>query len=353
MTNNIRVLHYLNQFFGGIGGEEHANAPPEAQDGPVGPGRLLQSMLAGLRRRVRRRHDCVRRQLHRRERTGGHRRHRSDIFDQYKPDLVVAGPAFDAGRYGVGCALVCRAATERGIPAITGMHPENTGVLTHRLHITAVPTSTEASGMQPAIQAMVDLGLRLAAGEELGSAVDEGYIPRGIRKEKMHELNGADRAFNMMMTRVKGEEYLSEVLVPGYENVAPAPPITDMSSANLALVTSGGLVPKGNPDNQVGGRARDFFSYSIDGLDRLSTDDWESVHMGFSTVHLNTIDPSYVLPLPIVRDMEEEGVIAGVYPNFLSTTGNGTPVTTARRMGSEIGQELREAGIDGVLLVAT
>lgn len=207
--------------------------------------------------------------------------------------------------------------------------------------------------MQPAIAAMSSLGLRLAAGEELGSAVEDGYIPRGIRKEKLHDLNGADRAFNMMMARVNGEEYLSEVLVPGYENVAPAPPIKDMSTANLALVTSGGLVPKGNPDNQVGGRARDFFSYSIDGLDRLSTDDWESVHMGFSTVHLNTIDPSYVLPLPIVRDMEEEGVIAGVYPNFLSTTGNGTPVTTARRMGSEIGQELREAGIDGVLLVAT
>ena len=352
MSNNIRVLHYLNQFFGGVGGEEHANAPPESQDGPVGPGRLLQSMLqaAGGGSVV---GTIVCGDNYIVENEDAAIAAIGDIFDRYKPDLVVAGPAFDAGRYGVGCALVCRAATERGIPAITGMHPENTGVLTHRLHITAVPTSTEASGMQSAIQAMVGLGVRLAAGEELGSAVDEGYIPRGIRKEKMHEMNGADRAFNMMMARVNAEDYVSEVLVPGYETVAPAPPIRDLSSANLALVTSGGLVPKGNPDNQVGGRARDFFSYSIDGLDRLSTDDWESVHMGFSTVHLNTIDPSYVLPLPIVRDMQEQGVIAGVYPNFLSTTGNGTPVTTARRMGSEIGQELREAGIDGVLLVAT
>ncbi len=350
MSNNIRVLHYLNQFFGGIGGEEHANAPPEAQDGPVGPGRLLQSMLPSGGSVV---GTIVCGDNYIVENEEAAINDIGEFFDRYKPDLVVAGPAFDAGRYGVGCALVCRAATERGIPAITGMHPENTGVLTHRLHITAVPTSTEASGMQPAIAAMARLGVRLAAGEELGSAVEDGYIPRGIRKEKLHDLNGADRAFNMMMARVNGEEYLSEVLVPGYENVAPAPPIKDMSTANLALVTSGGLVPKGNPDNQVGGRARDFFSYSIDGLDRLSTDDWESVHMGFSTVHLNTIDPSYVLPLPIVRDMEEEGVIAGVYPNFLSTTGNGTPVTTARRMGSEIGQELREAGIDGVLLVAT
>ena len=352
MTNKIRVLHYLNQFFGGIGGEEHANVPPEVHDGPIGPGRLLQSTLqAAGGGSVVATIVCGDNYIVENEQTAIEAI--GAFFDRYKPDLVVAGPAFDAGRYGLGCALVCIEASARGIPSITGMHPENTGVLTHRLQITAVPTGAEASGMQPAIRDMASLGIRLAAGEELGPAVEEGYIPRGYRNETMHERNGADRAFDMMMARVNGEDYVSEVLVPGYETVSPAPPIKDMSRANIALVTSGGLVPKGNPDNQVGGRARDFFSYSIDGLDRLSTDDWESVHMGFSTVHLNTIDPSYVLPLPVVRDIEEEGMIAGVYPNFLSTTGNGTPVTTARRMGAEIGLELRQAGIDGVLLVAT
>ena len=41
----MRVVHYLNQFFGGIGGEEKADAPPQIQQGVVGPGRLLESVL--------------------------------------------------------------------------------------------------------------------------------------------------------------------------------------------------------------------------------------------------------------------------------------------------------------------
>ena len=40
-----RVVHYLNQFFVGVGGEEAAGKPPSRIDGPVGPGRRLQALL--------------------------------------------------------------------------------------------------------------------------------------------------------------------------------------------------------------------------------------------------------------------------------------------------------------------
>ena len=35
----------LNQFFGGIGAEEHAGIGLEIRDGAVGPGKLLESLL--------------------------------------------------------------------------------------------------------------------------------------------------------------------------------------------------------------------------------------------------------------------------------------------------------------------
>lgn len=54
------------------------------------------------------------------------------ILDRYRPDVVIAGPAFDAGRYGLACAAVCRLASAQGIVAVTGMHPENPGILTDR-----------------------------------------------------------------------------------------------------------------------------------------------------------------------------------------------------------------------------
>ncbi|HEY7089315.1 MAG TPA: glycine/sarcosine/betaine reductase selenoprotein B family protein, partial [Tepidisphaeraceae bacterium] len=41
----MRVAHYLNQFFGGIGAEEHAGKGLEIRTGAVGPGKLLESLL--------------------------------------------------------------------------------------------------------------------------------------------------------------------------------------------------------------------------------------------------------------------------------------------------------------------
>ena len=42
----LRVLHYINAFFGGLGGEEAAHTAVSLQDGALGPGRLLEQILA-------------------------------------------------------------------------------------------------------------------------------------------------------------------------------------------------------------------------------------------------------------------------------------------------------------------
>ena len=41
----MRVVHYLNQFFAGLGGEDKAGAPLEVREGAVGPGLLLEQLL--------------------------------------------------------------------------------------------------------------------------------------------------------------------------------------------------------------------------------------------------------------------------------------------------------------------
>lgn len=43
----MRVVHYVNQFFGGIGGEEAAGSPLEERGHAVGPGLLLEQILGG------------------------------------------------------------------------------------------------------------------------------------------------------------------------------------------------------------------------------------------------------------------------------------------------------------------
>ena len=41
----MRIVHYLNQFFAGIGGEDRAETPPGARAGAVGPGLALQAIF--------------------------------------------------------------------------------------------------------------------------------------------------------------------------------------------------------------------------------------------------------------------------------------------------------------------
>ena len=45
MSQGLRVVHYMNQFFGGIGGEDKAMVGPEVRDGAVGPGMAIQKTL--------------------------------------------------------------------------------------------------------------------------------------------------------------------------------------------------------------------------------------------------------------------------------------------------------------------
>ncbi|MGH6944455.1 MAG: glycine/sarcosine/betaine reductase selenoprotein B family protein, partial [Geminicoccaceae bacterium] len=48
----LRAVHYLNQFFAGIGAEEHADRPVEVRDGVLGPGRAFEQAWNGEARIV-------------------------------------------------------------------------------------------------------------------------------------------------------------------------------------------------------------------------------------------------------------------------------------------------------------
>ena len=350
MTDGLKVVHYLNQFFGGIGGEEHANTPFQVKIGPVGPGNALQQIL-GDRAEVVATFICGDNYFVEEAASGA--RDASAALEEIKPDVVIAGPAFDAGRYGVAAAQMCIIAKSAGIPAVTAMHPDNVGYTTLRSDLVCLPTGTRASEMQDALSRMADLALRLGNGEQLGPASKEGYLPTGLRKAIVREKPAWERAIDMLEARVADEDYSSEVLIQQYETVPPPMPVADLSSITLGLVTSGGLVPRGNPDRQVSGNAQQAFKYSIEGITELALDEWESVHGGFNTKYLNTKNPNYVLPLPVLRQLEDAGVIGSIYPNFFSTVGNGTAVTNAKRMGAEIAREFKDAGVTAALLVAT
>lgn len=349
MGQPARIVHYVNQFFGGIGGEDKADTPLQVREGPVGPGRAIQQIVGAQGTVVATLiggDDYV---AEREDEAGAAIR---EALERHRPDLVLAGPAFDSGRYGLGCALTCRVAQSLGVAAVTGMYPDNAAIITHRRELLAVPTGLDPTEMKAILTRMVGLGLRRVHGEPLGSAAEEGYIPRGIRRLVLKDKVGYERAVDMLLAQIAGRPVASEIQVQQYDRVPPAPPVGDLSRSIIGIVVSTGIVPRGNPDHLPGARALAAGRYSIDGLGSLDVARWESAHGGFNTKILNTRSPDYALPLGTLRALEAEGAIGGIHPWFYSTVGNQTAVGPARAIGRRVAEEFRDAGVAAVLQVS-
>jgi glycine reductase len=346
----IRVIHYINQFFAGIGGEDKADAPFEVREGAVGPGRALQ-MALGDRATIVRTLVCGDNTFH---------ETRDDVIEaalkaltEVQADLLVAGPAFNAGRYGLACAALCAAAKESlGLPVITGLFPENPAVEVYHDRIVIVPTGHSAAGMKDAMEAIARVGVKLASGERLRPAAQEGTIPLGYRANWVIETPAAVRAVDMLLAKLKGQPFQSEVVLPKpIEKVPPAPALSDLSTATVALVTEGGLVPIDNPDRIESSSATRWARYPLSML-ADNPGIFKSIHAGYDARWVNA-DPDRMVPLDAARALEQAGAIGKLHDYFYVTVGTGTSVTHATAIGSAIARQLIADGVHAAIVTST
>jgi glycine reductase len=349
MSKPLRVVHYLNQFFAGIGGEDQAHVGVSVRDGVVGPGRALQQALGDAGQIVA---TLVCGDNFMSERQDEALKVVGAELERLAPDVLVAGPAFGSGRYGLACAQVCRLARERGIAAVTAMHRENPGVTSFRRDVVIVPTGDSALSMPAAIGELARFASRLGRKEELGPSELEGYLPQGRRRVHDRGRPGYQRALDMLLAKLQGRPFVTEVPYNAPEQVRPAAPIADLTRATIAMVTTGGLVRKGNPEKQSAANASRFHRHSVASLESLSAEDWEAYHAGYFN-HIVNRNPNYILPLSFLRELESKGRIGQVHEHIYALPGVSTPVAASRELGRSIGDDLKKAGVDGALLVAT
>ena len=120
----------------------------------------------------------------------------------------------------------------------------------------------------------------------------------------------------------------------------------------MALVTSGGIVPKGNPDHIESSSASHYGEYDITGVMNLDEATYETAHGGYDPVYANA-DADRVLPVDVMRDLEKEGVIGELHTKFYTTVGNGTAVASAKAFAAEYAQKLVADGVGAVILTST
>ena len=349
-SKKLRVVHYLNQFFGGLGGEEQAHRGPQIVDGPTGPGRAIQSRLAEKGEVVA---TAICGDDYFGERIDEAADEIVQLIRRYDPDMVIAGPAFEAGRYGVACGAICKKVEETlSIPAVTGMYGENPGVDMFHKDVYIVQTGDTVRTMDEAITKMVNLAMKRAAGQKIGKPAEEGYFPRGILVNEKSDRSGAERAVAMLLDKLKGQPFEPEVLQPTHYPVSPAPKIKDIGSAIIALVTDGGLVPAGNPDGIESKNATRFGGYGFKGSDSLAADDYDVNHSGYATVFTRQ-NPNRLIPVDAMRELERDKTIGKLHERFYSTTGVATRLEMSRKMGQAIAAELKSEGVSGAILTST
>ncbi len=350
MSRKLRVIHYVNQFFGGLGGEEKASEGPRILACATGLGKALHDALkergevvatlaCGDNYFVEKMHEVIQDLIH--------------LLSPYNPDLLIAGPAFNSGRYGVSCGALCMAVQEKlGIPTITGMYEENPGVGLYKKNTYIIKTTESVRGMSEAISKMINLGVKLADKQEIGKPDEEGYFPRGILKLGFSERTTAERAVDMVLAKLQGKPFETELRLPNFERIKPAAPIKNLSTSKISIVTDGGLAPKGNPDNIESLRATKYGKYGIKYVSRLDAKDYDVFHIGFDPKAVKE-DPHRLVPLDVMRDLEREGLLGQIDDNFYSTTGVGTTLENSRKIGRNIAERLKADQVDGVILTST
>ena len=348
----VRVLHYLNQFFAGIGGEEQAGHEALFLPQAVGVGAVIENALKahGVEYAT---IACGDNYFHEAE-EAALRAIRLSI-DEFRPDLFLAGPAFNAGRYGLACAKLCSWVGDNWrIPAITGMDENNPGTQEVGRHVFVVQTGASTASMPETLKRYSLLIEKLLVND--AAAVEnfraEHCLPIPRRFTVKTGTPDYVRAVDLLLAKLNGQPYESEI--PRIEVEPHAiPNLTGiLRDATVALVTEGGLVPIGNPDRLESSRGSRYFKYSLAGRDDLKRGEFAAMHTGYDTSTVDQ-DPDRIVPVDAMRALEKAQRFKKLHDYYFVTTGTGAMPSKMAELGAGIADELANSGVNAVILTAT
>lgn len=349
----MKVIHYINQFFAGIGGEDMADQEPFIKEETIGPAMALQSMIGEKGGRIT--HTIVCGDNFMGSRTDEAVEIILGFLADKEFDLFVAGPAFQAGRYGFACGTICRAVHKKfGVPTLSSMHEENPGVAMFRKDMPIFIGGKSAAKMKDDVKLIADYINKDLAGQPHAGAAEERFFARGVRHQawRADGKTAAKRGVEMLIKKLGGQPFQTELVIPAKDLVPIAPAIEDLTKARIALVTTGGIVPVDNPDRIQSASATRWGRYDISAMDRLEGGAYKTIHAGFDPAAANA-DPNVIMPLDAMRAYEREGKFGSLHPYFYSTVGTGTTEAEARRMAQEIIPLLKEDGVNAIIMVST
>lgn len=345
-----KAIHYINQFFAGIGGEDKADFAPEIREGKIGPGLALGSKLdAEITHTI----ICGDNYM------GSNTKEAIDkilkMLENIEFDCFIAGPSFQAGRYGVACGNICKAVKNKfNVPVVTSMHVENPGVDMFKSKIIIFEGGKSAAFVKNDTEKMALYINKILKGEESKGAEIEGYFKRGIRHQIWldEKITASRRGVNMLLKKINKEDFISELPIPKKELIPIASPIKDLSKAKIAILNTGGIVPVDNPDRIQSASATRWGRYDCSSMEKLKGGEFKTIHAGFDPAAADS-DPNVIVPWDVLVELKNEKVFGSLHEYFYSTVGTGTTQAEAKRMGQEMLKYLKDANVDGCIMIST
>jgi glycine reductase len=227
------------------------------------------------------------------------------------------------------------------------MHDEAPGTELYRKHAFICKTGNNSRMMVEVLGGMTKLALRLASGEPEPSLIrgevlprpeEYNYFTRNLLRNIYVEQTVAERSVSKLLAKLRGENFESEVIPEKFEKITPPPAIKDLSNCEVALISDGGLVPKGNPDGLATRSNLRWGAYDIDALFSA----YEVRHAGYFNDHVLQ-QPDRLVPVDVLLELEKEGKVK-LHRTFFSTSGCTTVSQRCGEMGEEMGKQIKEEG---------
>ena len=142
------IVHYINQFFAGKGGEDRADYKIEVVDGAIGPGIGIQTAIGDIGKIIKtiicgddyfnkNENECL--------------EFIENIFTNINPDIFIAGPSLNNISYGIACGKISKLAHRMKISVISDLCEENPLYDEFKHFMNIVKTGNSAASMRYAI----------------------------------------------------------------------------------------------------------------------------------------------------------------------------------------------------------
>ena len=156
----------------------------------------------------------------------------------------------------------------------------------------------------------------------------------------------------MLLDKMAGRPFSTEIPVESLEKLPVAPPVVNLGGACVALATTSGVLPEGNPDAFKAAANDQWRKYSIHELHTMGQNRWDVMHGGYNTAAMRD-NPNFGVPLDVCRELAREGTFGKLHPDFYMTSGCSGAIPVMQRIGREMAANMKAEGVDAALLVST